>query len=184
MSLLLPVSSSSSHVVSLTLDQSPSMWTLSNIVPAHSKLTLEQYRFGLGCNSMEGRELKHQQIYRYSQNTTYQCRWPAIFRHEYMQLIHLRENGYGITKYRRKIISYLPEMSDNCCLSCGLVFKMQTVVYRIFMTQLCISYNFPQISRNIGIYCCIISVRKKKLITLQYSVNFCDQVFLSIYNVL
>ena len=73
---------------------SPSMWTLCNAVPVHAKHCLSEYNLGLGCNSMEAREQKHQRVEKYSQNTTVQCRWPMIFRHKYIQLIYLREKGY------------------------------------------------------------------------------------------
>ena len=60
------------------------------------------YNMGLGWNTMEGREKKHQMIAKYAGNTTYQNRWPLNFRHEYMQLIYLRENGYDNVKYIKK----------------------------------------------------------------------------------
>ena len=53
---------------------------------------------------MEGREQKHQMIAKYSENTTPQNRWSMIFRHEYLQLIYLRLNGYDDIKYLKKVI--------------------------------------------------------------------------------
>ena len=38
---------------------------------------------------MEGREQKHQKNSKYAENTTEQNRWPLIFRHEFILLIHL-----------------------------------------------------------------------------------------------
>ena len=78
---------------------SPSLWVICKAVPYHARMTLADYGFGLGVNSMEGREQKHQSIKKYSHNTTVQNRWPLIFRHEYIQLVHLRENGYDDVKY-------------------------------------------------------------------------------------
>ena len=67
----------------------PSLWVLCQIAPYHAKKTLELYGLGLGVNSMEPREQKHQRIKKYSENTTHQDKWKMIFRHEYMQLIFL-----------------------------------------------------------------------------------------------
>ena len=71
----------------------PSLWTLCDIVPFHADKCLNMYKMGLGFNTMEGREQKHQMISKYAENSTYQNTWPMIFRHEYIQLIYLREKG-------------------------------------------------------------------------------------------
>ena len=81
---------------------SPSLWTVCNAAPVHAGICYKEYSFGLGCNSMEGREQKHQAICRYANNTTFQNRWPAIFRHEYIHLIYLRENGFDKLNYKKK----------------------------------------------------------------------------------
>ena len=86
---------------------SPSLWTLCNVVPFHAGKCLTLYNMGLGCNTMEGREQKHQIIAKYAGNTIYQNRWPMTFRHKYMQLIYLRENGYGNIKYIKKSSNYV-----------------------------------------------------------------------------
>ena len=70
---------------------------------------------------MEGREQKHQKIAKYSENTTYHNRWPLIFRHEFIQLVYLRENGYDTVKYRKRHNTYLPNCSSfDSCSECGL----------------------------------------------------------------
>ena len=99
---------------------SPSLWTLCNAAPFFAGECLEQYGFGLGCNTMEGREQKHQRISKYAQNTTFQNRWPLIFRHEFIQLIYLRENGFDKVRYNKKSVSYVPIISENCCKKCNL----------------------------------------------------------------
>ena len=99
----------------------PSFWTICNAAPYHAKQTLAEYNLGLGVNSMEGREQKHQSIERYSRNTTYRDRWPMIFRHEFIQLIHLRESGFDTVNYLKKHKSYMPEIFDGInCNRCGL----------------------------------------------------------------
>ena len=59
----------------------PSLWTLSNVAPVHSKQMFDKIGLGLGANTMEGREQKHQQIYKYMQNSTVKERWQFVFRH-------------------------------------------------------------------------------------------------------
>ena len=51
---------------------SPSAWVLCNIAPNHAKETLLLCGLGLGINSMEAREQKHQKIKKYAENTTFQ----------------------------------------------------------------------------------------------------------------
>lgn len=55
----------------------------------------EKYGFGLGLNSMEGREAKHVFISKYSQNTMFHSRWQQIFLHEFVSLVWLRAKGYN-----------------------------------------------------------------------------------------
>ena len=123
---------------SLTEDHiSPSLWTLCNAAPYHAELTLKEYGLGLGINTMEGREQKHQAISKYSNNTTVQNRWPMIFRHEFLQLIHLRENGFDNLYYRKRPKKYVPVFSQNECQKCGmkLVNKVCSICDSQYMTK-------------------------------------------------
>ena len=47
-----------------------------------------------------------------------------IFRHEYLQLIYLRENGFDEITYKRKAKRYLPELTPNNCESCGHILPI------------------------------------------------------------
>lgn len=49
--------------------------------------------FGLGLNSMQGREAKHTKLACYAKNTTKgkRLRWWQIFKHEFMELIWIKE---------------------------------------------------------------------------------------------
>ena len=100
----------------------PSMCALCNISPYHAKTTLSLYSLGLGVNSMEPREQKHQRLNKYAENTTVSNKWPMIFRYEFLQLIFLREMGYDEVNYYRKSKKYLPDIRDNNCSNCGLPF--------------------------------------------------------------
>ena len=99
---------------------SPSMWVLCNIAPSHARETLSLYGLGLGINSMEAREQKHQKVKKYAENTTFQNKWPMIFRHEFLQEIFLRERGFDEITYSKKQKKYLPDFLEGSCLSCGL----------------------------------------------------------------
>ena len=99
---------------------SPSLWTLCKAVPVHATQTFNEYGLGLGVNTMEGREQKHQIIKRYAEKTTFQNRWGRIFRHEFIQLIYLRENGYDTKIYRKCDTKYVPEHSHTDCEKCCL----------------------------------------------------------------
>ena len=67
----------------------PTIWTIGNIVPAHTQYMKDKYGLGLGINSMEGREAKHVFVARYSKNTNFVSRWLQIFHHELVSLIWL-----------------------------------------------------------------------------------------------
>ncbi len=103
-----------------TKSVSPSMWTVCNVAPVQAETCFKEYGMGLGCVTMEGREQKHQRIEKYSQNTTFQCRWPLIFRHEFIQLVYLRENGFDQVTYKSKDNRYLPEINEFKCSNCAL----------------------------------------------------------------
>ena len=102
---------------------SPSLWVLCNAAPNHAKLTFSSYGFGLGVNSMEPREQKHQRIKKYSENTTPQNKWPMIFRHEFVSTIFLREMGYDAISYRPSANKYVPDVSEGFCSNCGLTLS-------------------------------------------------------------
>ena len=97
----------------------PSMWALTMCAPVHAFLTYSTYGLGLGCNSMEGQEQKHQKILKYAEHTVFNSRWQQIFRHEYVHLIYLRENGYDQLKYQSKRENYIPDENLYFCKKCG-----------------------------------------------------------------
>ena len=107
----------------------PSLWTLCKAAPFHAKITLEEYGLGLGVNCMEGREQKHESIYKFSRNTTFQNRLSQIFCHEFVQLVHLRENGYDDVEYNKRKSSYLPITNQNTCNNCGLFLENAGVCF-------------------------------------------------------
>ena len=106
----------------------PSLWCFTQSTPGHAKDLFNKLRLGIGCNTMEGREQKHQQIDKYSKNSLYQERWKFVFRHEYIQLIYLRENNLDNVKYRKGLSQYNfnvgTEHYRNCFLKCDFVLYL------------------------------------------------------------
>ena len=101
------------------LSVTPSLWVFSNVAPIHCEQLLTSVGYGLGINTVEGREQTHQMIHKYSANSTYQDRWASIFRHEHIQLVYLRENGFDVSKYQKRGATYLPKIEEGYC-SCSL----------------------------------------------------------------
>ena len=101
----------------------PTVWTLGHIVPAHCRQVLEKYGQGLGLVTMEGREAKHIFLKKLSENTTYQNRWVEIFRHEYVMLIWLPQQGFQQPEAACKNVAYIPErvFNDPSYCYCGLL---------------------------------------------------------------
>ena len=102
-----------------------------------------KYGLGLGLNSMEGREAKHVAISKYAANTAYLFQWEQVFRHEYISLIWLRQQGYNAKiKAPSATRSYIPKrvssknpefcycgfnknVSDEFCRFCGHYFPIK-----------------------------------------------------------
>ena len=81
------------RATSLFRTSTPTTWTIGHIVPSHTKAIHERLGLGLGINSMEGREAKHVTLAKLTQNTQFINRWGQVFKHEYVSLFWLRENG-------------------------------------------------------------------------------------------
>lgn len=101
----------------------PTVWTMGHIVPAHCHQVFEKYGQGLGVVTMEGREAKHIFLKKLSENTTYQNRWAEIFRHEFIMLIWLPQQGFQQPGTKCKNEAYIPSrvFSDPLYCYCGLL---------------------------------------------------------------
>ena len=113
---------------------SPSLWTLCDVAPVHASICFSQYNMGLGCNTMEGREQKHQLISKYAENTAFQNRWSLIFRHEYIQLIHLRENGFDKVNHIKRAKPFVPILADGC-VKCSMKLLSNKTEYGLCDTE-------------------------------------------------
>ena len=96
---------------------------LCNAAPHHASSTFLLYGLGLGVNSMEPREQKHQRIKKYAENTTPQNKWPMTFTHEFMSSIYLRERGFDTIKYHPRVNRYIPDECNGSCHKCGLKLR-------------------------------------------------------------
>lgn len=81
------------RATALFLSSTPTSWTIGHVVPFHAKQLFNSLGMGLGINTMEGREAKHIALAQFTRNTQFSSRWAQVFRHEYVSLIWLRENG-------------------------------------------------------------------------------------------
>ena len=107
----------------------PTVWTIGVAIPYHTGKLLERLGYGLGLNSMQGREAKHIKLAKYVQNTCNvrkSLRWWTVFRHEFVSMVWLRERDpYSITyRCEKKNVSdsYLPKRikdDNNRFCNCG-----------------------------------------------------------------
>ena len=72
----------------------PSTWTIGYAIPYSTQQLFKESGFGLGLNSMQGREAKHIKLAAYVQNTcnvNKNQRWWMFFKHEYISIVWLQE---------------------------------------------------------------------------------------------
>lgn len=104
----------------------PTVWTIGYAIPYCTQQLFKESGFGLGLNSMQGREAKHIKLASYVQNTcnvNKNQRWWMVFRHEYLSLVWLREiDPYSITyrpEKKKACDSYIPKrVAEKHALYC------------------------------------------------------------------
>lgn len=106
---------------SLLLDRvNPTTWTVGYAIPHHTTQLYNKFGYGLGLNSMQGREAKHIKLKQYMENT---CKgrkaeqWWTVFRHEFVSMIWLRAMdpysvSYGGTSHKARD-SFVPKRVTN-----------------------------------------------------------------------
>lgn len=111
------------NIASLFHTTNVSVWTMGHCVPFHTRQLMEDLGVGLGINSMQGREAKHQQLASFAEFSLVKDRWEKVFRHEHMSLIWLREQNPLNDNYSKCKDKYNPERccSDEYCF-CGTAF--------------------------------------------------------------
>ena len=105
----------------LLTDITPTMWTVGVALPYHTSKLHQKLGYGLGLNSMQGREAKHVKFAKYMENTCNarkSLRWWTVFRHEFVCMVWLREQDPYSIAYRcekRNISdSYIPKRVRDC----------------------------------------------------------------------
>lgn len=68
---------------------------------------------GLGTVTMEGREAKHIALKKLSENTIFQRQWPEIFKHEFVMLIWLPEQGFQLNTYKHNAVNIPARIFEN-----------------------------------------------------------------------
>ena len=117
----------------LLTDVTPTVWTVGVAIPYHTSKLYQKLGYGLGLNSMQGREAKHVKLAKYVENTCNarkSLRWWTVFRHEFVSMVWLREKDPYSIAYRceKKNISdsYIPKRVRDCddrFCHCGLSKK-------------------------------------------------------------
>ena len=117
----------------LLTDVTPTVWTVGVAIPYHTSKLHQKLGYGLGLNSMQGREAKHVKLAKYVENTCNarkSLRWWTVFRHEFVSMVWLREKDPYSIAYRcekRNISdSYIPKRVRDCddrFCHCGLSKK-------------------------------------------------------------
>lgn len=90
----------------LFLITKPTSWTI-----VYTKKLHEGLGVALGINNMKGREAKHVVLAKFAKHSHHRSRWQHVFRHEFVSLIWLRENGHDTIKHKYKCASdvYIPK---------------------------------------------------------------------------
>ncbi|CAH3140837.1 unnamed protein product [Porites evermanni] len=117
----------------LLTDVTPTVWTVGVAIPYHTSKLHQKLGYGLGLNSMQGREAKHVKLAKYVGNTCNarkSLQWWTVFRHEFVSMVWLREKDPYSIAYRcekRNISdSYIPKRVRDCddrFCHCGLSKK-------------------------------------------------------------
>ena len=66
------------------------------------------FQVGLGINTMQGREAKHQKLGTYAEFSLPKERWEKVLLHEHMSLIWLWQNPH-LVKYSKLKLQYIPK---------------------------------------------------------------------------
>ena len=114
------------NLASLCHSTNVSVWTMGHCVPFHSNQLLEDLGVGLGINSMQGREAKHQQLAYFAEFPLVKNKWEKVFRHEHMLLIWLRQQNPFSDSYSKCKDKYIPPRcySDEYCF-CGIALDSE-----------------------------------------------------------
>ena len=117
----------------LLTNVTPTVWTAGVAIPYHTSKLHQKLGYGLGLNSMQGREAKPVKLAKYVENTCNarkRLRWWTVFRDAFVCIVWLREKDpYSIAylcEKRNISDSYTPKRVRDCddtFCHCGLSKK-------------------------------------------------------------
>ena len=105
----------------LLTNVTPTVWIVGVAIPYHTSKFHQKLGYGLGLNSLQGREAKHVKLAKYVKNTCNarkRLRWWTVFRDEFVCMVWLREKDpYSIAylcEKRNISDSYIPKRVRDC----------------------------------------------------------------------
>ena len=87
----------------------PTVWTVGYAIPFHNAALFREFGFGLGINTMQGREAKHVTLSSFARHATLSTRWSLVMRHEYISSIWLRKIDPFHFRYAKCKDKYIPK---------------------------------------------------------------------------
>ena len=87
----------------------PTVWTVGYAIPFHNAALFREFGFGLGINTMQGREAKHVTLSSFACHATLSTRWSLVMRHEYIISIWLRKIDPFHFRYAKCKDKYIPK---------------------------------------------------------------------------
>ena len=87
----------------------PTVWTVRYAIPFHNAALFREFGFGLGINTMQGREAKHVTLSSFARHATLSTRWSLVMRHEYISSIWLRKIDPFHFRYAKCKDKYIPK---------------------------------------------------------------------------
>ena len=109
------------NLTSLFHSANLSVLAMGYCVPFHTKQLLEDLGVGLGINSMQGRESKHQQLASFASFSLVKHRWEEVIRHEHMSNIWIMQQNPFHDTYKKCKDTYVPQRCRTAgYCSCGM----------------------------------------------------------------
>ena len=87
----------------------PTVWTVGYAIPFHNAALFREFGFGLGINTMQGREAKHVTLSSFARHATLSTRLSLVMRHEYISSIWLRKIDLFHFRYAKCKDKYIPK---------------------------------------------------------------------------
>ena len=118
--------------------------TVRYAIPFHNAALFREFGFGLGINTMQGREAKHVTLSSFARHATLSTRWSLVLRHEYISFNWLRKIDPFHFRYAKCKDKYIPKeahLPEFCY--CG--FKLDENEAKCFY---CSSSLYEAISRS------------------------------------